>query len=199
VLTHYSSQWCLVVLCKSVWTGLKAGKGFSKNLKFSTVRRLTTMVCPYSKFILESTMLAVSVGPQRFTLLLELTYIQPQHIYCNKVIYSLYYSGAQIFQNSWIHIQILGARMVTWNSSILSFHNSGVSSESYCYLSLSAWCMRTDTRVFLKEKIAVISLKILDITVQNIVIQVTRSLEFCLPLLYWIMHIRILALNTAFL
>jgi len=58
------------------------------------------MVCPYSKFILESTMLAVSVGPQRFTLLLELTYIQPQHIYCNKVIYSLYYSGAQIFQNS---------------------------------------------------------------------------------------------------
>jgi hypothetical protein len=80
-----------------VWTGLKAGEGFSKNLKLSTVRRLRTMVCPYSKFILESTMLAVSVGPQRFRLLLEL---QPQHIYCNKVIYSPYYSGAQIFQNS---------------------------------------------------------------------------------------------------
>ena len=33
------------------------------------------MDCPYSKIILESNMLAVSVGPQRFRLLLELTYI----------------------------------------------------------------------------------------------------------------------------
>ena len=37
------------------------------------------MVCPFSKIILESKMLAVSVGAQRFRLLIELTYIHPKH------------------------------------------------------------------------------------------------------------------------
>jgi len=87
--------------------------------------------------------------------------------------------------------------MVIWNSSTQRTHNSIVTSKSHCYLALSPWCLWTDTHVcLLGGKSAVVLLKILDISVQNTVTQVNRCLEFCLPLLYWIMRIRILTLKT---
>jgi hypothetical protein len=89
--------------------------------------------------------------------------------------------------------------MVTWISSIQRTHNTVVTIKSHLSGTFRLVLVNWYSCVFVRGKrIAVIFLKILDISVQNTVTQVNRCLEFCLPLLYWIMHIRILTLKTTF-
>jgi hypothetical protein len=51
---------------------------------------------------------------------------------------------------------------------LLRTHNSGVTSEPHCYLALSARFMCTDLHLVSKEKTAIIMLKVLDTTIQNL-------------------------------
>ena len=56
----------------------------------------------------------------------------------------------QIFEKSRRHLQILGARMVTWSKFHTKDHSSGVTHELHCYLALSSQCMWADTHFYMQ-------------------------------------------------